>query len=440
MARMRAYGTRIGGSALVLALLLLLATGAAAAPKTTSFTPPLQLGYPEGDDWESDVAADGRGNVYVAWAHYGEVPGCDTCSSPAAIIQISRDGGRSWEAPKPLNPTPVRAIDDSYQIDLQVAVNAAGAVFVAYLDGKETVLQRSDDFGRSFSLPVIVNAGVKRSWTDKVGLAVQGEDVYVSYSIAQRFFVASSHDGGRTFSSVQLPDRSKDYGWTLTSGGVVDSKGAVYFSWVGVHQSGNALGPQDLFLTKSTDKGKTWSFLVIEKGVPPGPPCGEFYCGWDFWGPQIVVSVNERDHVFVAYNAGTEDQGPPAVWFRSSTDGGKSWSARTPIHTDWPSNAYHLYPAIEGGAGDAVYVAWMDNRMGGFNVWSRASQDGGKSWSKEVQVSAYVPGYDYKTEDGFAFTYGDYFGIAWDGRATVHLAWAEGPDYIGPGTVWYAHS
>jgi hypothetical protein len=81
----------------------------------------------------------------------------------------------------------------------------------------------------------------------------------------------------------------------------------------------------------------------------------------------------------------------------------------------------------------------MDNRTGQYNVWYRTSTDGGATWSQEVQVSQFASGFPYKTADGFMFPYGDYDAIAWDG-AHVHLAWGEGPSYAGPGNVWYATS
>jgi hypothetical protein len=211
----------------------------------------------------------------------------------------------------------------------------------------------------------------------------------------------------------------------------------VYFSWVGIRQSGNALGLQDLFVTKSSDGGRTWTTSYADRGVPPGPEWKNC-CGWDFWGPQVVVTVDASDHVYVLYNAGTRDQGPPSVWYRSSSDGGASWSARVPIHSSIGS-AWALFPAIEGGMANEVHVAWMDNRTGQYNVWYRTSTDGGATWSQEVQVSQFASGFPYKTADGFMFPYGDYDAIAWDG-AHVHLAWGEGPSYGGPGNVWYATS
>lgn len=409
--------------------MLLVAPAVGAAGKVT-FIAPRVMGYPAGDDWEPDVAADGRGNVYVAWAHFGEVPGCDVCGSPVALVQASHDGGRTFGAPKVLNPAA------EYQIDLQLVVNAAGSVWVSYLSGKDTLVQRSDDFGETWSAAVRANVGIKESWTDKVGLAVQGQRVYVSFSIGQRYYVSWSEDGGRTFNPVQVNWRSSDTGWTLTSGGVVDSMGNVYFSWVGVHQSGNALGPQEVFLTKSMDFGRTWSFITLAENLPPGPDCSEFSCGWDFWGPQMVVGVDSTDTVYVAYNAGLVDRGPPFVWFQSSTDGGRKWSARTTVHADGVSSAYHLFPAIEGGAAGTVHVSWMDNRLGRFNTYYRTSSDGGRTWSAETILNRDL-GYKYQRANGFEFTYGDYYGIAVAG-SSVHVAWGEGPDYIGPGNVFYA--
>ncbi len=420
--------------ALAIGFLILAISMSNVVAARTAFSTPFVIGYAAGDDWEPEVAADGRGNVYVAWAHYGGVPGCDLCGNPASMIQVSHDGGRTFGAPQPLNPDA-----SAYQVDLQVAVNAAGTAWVAYLNGKDTVVQRSDDFGGTWSAPVAVNADLKNSATDKVGLAVQGSDVYVSFGIAQKYYVSSSHDGGRTFMSVQLNQRTKDTGWTLTSGGVVDSKGNVYFSWVGVHQSGNALGPQEVFLTKSTDKGASWSFITLAENLPPGPSCLEFSCGWDFWGPQIVVSVDSADNAYVAYNAGTVDQGPPFVWFQASFNGGATWTARSVVHADGLSSALHVFPAIEGGTKNQVHVSWMDDRLGRFNTYYRTSSDGGTSWSTEIRVNADL-GFRYQSATGFEFNYGDYYGMARDPLGGIHIAWGEGPDWIGPGNVFYATS
>ena len=352
------------------------------------------------------------------------------------MIQVSHDGGNTFGPPRPINPS------QGFQTDLQLAVNGAGIVWVAYLSNKDTLVQRSDDFGQTWLAPVAANVDIKEAWTDKVGLAVRGDDVYVSFSIAQRYYVSYSHDRGHTFTAVQLNSQSKDTGWTLANGGAVDSQGNVYFSWVGIHQSGNALGSQEVFLTKSPNGGRSWSFITLAEDMPPGPDCTVFSCGWDFWGPQIVVAAGTADDLYVAYNAGLQDQGPPYVWFQASADGGKSWTRRTVVHKDGQSKAYHLFPAIAGGSRSEVHLSWMDNRLGKFNVYYRTSANGGANFGPEVRVNQNL-GFNYQSNEGFKFTYGDYYGIARDDGGNIHIAWGEGPGYkrqSGPGNVFYVRT
>jgi len=116
-----------------------------------------------------------------------------------------------------------------------------------------------------------------------------------------------------------------------------------------------------------------------------------------------------------------------------------TWSARIMLNADGTS-AFHVFPGV--GAGDAgdVRVAWMDNRTGAYNIWYRSSSDGGQTWSAEVQVSQFRGGYPYVTAQGFSFPYGDYITLALDSKGHVHLAWGEGPSWSGPGNVLYATS
>jgi hypothetical protein len=76
-----------------------------------------------------------------------------------------------------------------------------------------------------------------------------------------------------------------------------------------------------------------------------------------------------------------------------------------------------------------------------WNVYYRASTTAGSSWSPEAQLSRYVAGYTYKLstpKDGFLSPYGDYFEMAVDSNGATQAIWGEGPNYAGPGNVWYA--
>ena len=395
-----------------------------------SFATPLVMGFPSGDDWEPAVASDGLGHAYVLITHFGGVPGCGGCADPSILVQVSADGGATFAAPMPL----VVSADSQY--DPQVKINESGAVFVSYLLGKDTVVQRSVDHGATWSVPVVANVGVRQGPTDKDGLAVQGSDVYVGFDVAQRFFVASSHDGGETFTVAQI--NGNTLGWPLNGAAAIAPDGTVYMVWELIHQSGNALGLQDVIVTKSTDKGLTWTISFADQGLPPGPACPES-CGWDFLGTGSQIAVDRGGTVYVLYNAPATDGGPPLVWFRSSSDGGAHWTARMSVSTD-ATPSFHVFPTIDAGAAGDVRIAWMDNRTGAYNVWYRSSSDRGQQWFDETRVSQFRRGYTYVTRAGFGFPYGDYFVLALDPKNVVHIAWGEGPNYSGPGNVLYTHN
>ena len=417
-----AVGTISLGFAAVLVLSIVSGAG-------SPFTTPMPMGYPPGgDDWEPAVASDGAGNVYYLTTHFGGVPGCGPCANPTIVVQVSHDAGRTFDAPRPLT------VSLATQYDPQVKINAAGSVFVSYLLGKDTVVQRSTDLGASWSAPVAVNADVKQGPTDKDGLAVVGDNVYVGFDVAQKFFVSASHDGGRTFSTTQMNQNT--LGWPLNGGATATPDGTVYIVWELVHKSGQAQGPQDVAVTKSTDRGATWTLSYVDTGLPPGPNCA--LCGWDFLGTGAAIATDQSGNVYVTYNAPLTDNGPPHVWYRSSTDGGVTWSARIEVSAD-ATSSFHVFPGVAAGGTGDVRVAWMDNRTGAYNVWYRSSSDGGRTWSAEIKVSAFRPGYAYVTRQGFAFPYGDYITLALDPTGNVQIAWGEGPDYSGPGNTLYSH-
>jgi hypothetical protein len=201
--------------------------------------------------------------------------------------------------------------------------------------------------------------------------------------------------------------------------------------WELVHKSGQAQGPQDVVVTKSTDKGVTWSLSYVDTGLPPGPNCPGF-CGWDFLGTGAAIATDQSGNVYVTYNAPLTDNGPPRVWYRSSTDGGTTWSGRIEVSADG-TPSFHVFPGVAAGSSGEVRVAWMDNRTGAYNVWYRASADGGRTWSSEIKVSAFRSGYSYVIPKGFAFPYGDYLTLDLDSKG-------EGPNYTGPGNTLYSHT
>jgi hypothetical protein len=404
------------------------------------FTPQTRVGCNVNNEWEPAIASDHFGHVYILYPQYGGVPGCPSCYSPTMIFQMSSDHGQSFASPIVIYP----AGSTSYQVDAQITVDPVDGktVYAAWLQNNKSdiLVGKSTDFGAtwSFILADYTNAG-----TDKPILAVRGQDVYVSYNHSQTAYVTYSHDGGATFTEVKMNQNAK-LGWSLGGGGTVTPNGNVYFSWDGYEQNGGAKGNVNLYVSKSTDGGVTWTTKLLDVSASP-PDCSAFGCGWAFLGAAIAMTSDSSGNLYTVWNAGSVAKGPERIYFSKSTDGGNTWSAKKDMSTA-PQGTHHNFPAISAAGNGDVRIAWMDARaanggMDRWNVYFRASTNGGSTWSSEVDLSTYVAGADlssYIFQDGFRFPFGDYFEMDVDEQGTNHLVWGEGYSYDSPGSIWYA--
>ena len=440
---------RVALAAFVVALAVGVPAAAAPAP---SFSAPVRLGFQAGDDWEPAIAADQSGHVYAAWSHYvdyagngsGEPdPSCPTCASPHTVLQVSSDGGKTWSAPRALAPSTER------QDDPQIVVDPADGrtVYAAFMQNNKSseYVARSDDFGATWKTVLV--EPLQRG-TDKDILAARAGNVYLVYHTQQKIFASVSHDGGATWSTNNLVGTTNSsLGVSLPSGGAIDSKGNAYFAWNGANNPGQAKGTKNLYVTRTTDGGSTWTTSLVDVSDPV-VQCG---CpGWDYWGPQMALGIDARDRIYVLWGAAHTSFGHQRMYFSRSTDGGATWSPRSDVSLA-PTGANNLFPALAARGDGDVRIGWMDDRNGfdagnddpngRWNVYYRSSADGGGTWSAEAKLSQYVPGYSYKyapPKDGFAEPYGDYFELDIDGGGLTHAIWGEGPSYVGPGNVWYA--
>jgi len=195
----------------------------------------------------------------------------------------------------------------------------------------------------------------------------------------------------------------------------------------------------DSALYVSDDGGQTWALTSI--GVSGAPyPCSN--CGFAFLGAQLTMAIGNDDSIYLLYNSTVDqtDGAPERIYFVKSTDHGASYSVRQDVSMA-PQGVEHSFPAITTGASSGdVRIAWTDTRTGSWNLFYRSSTNGGASWSGETRISSYVPGYNYITPTGFGLPYGDYFQMAVDDRGSTQLAWGEAGSYAGPGNIWTAHN
>lgn len=380
--------------------------------------------------------------VGYAGANTGEVdPSCAGCGSPHMDLQISTDGGATWTAPRAPFPTTTR------QDDPQIAVDPADGrtLYASYMqdDKSSQYVARSDDFGQSWHTVLVEQ--LKRG-TDKDILAVRDGNVYLAYHTQQKVYVSYSHDGGATWALDNvLGTTNSTYGVSLPSGGAIAPDGRVYFAWNGVNNPGQAKGTVNLYVTASADGGLSWTTSLVDVSqAPPDCSCG----GWDYWGPQMALGVDANAVVHVLWNANRSKDAPQRIYYARSTDGAATWSAPRDISGAVVGANATFPALVARGNGDVRiawmddrngFDAGSGDPAARWNVWYRSSTDGGTTWSTERQLSAYVAGYPYSfasPRDGFLQPYGDYFEMDVTSSGDTVAVWGEGPSYAGPGNIW----
>src|SRR5215211_3245897 len=125
---------------------------ASVAPAGPSgFTPQTRLGFPVDNEWEPAIAADRFGHVYMLYAQYTGVPGCDDCANPTQVLQISSDHGSTWGAPSVIYPD---GTDTGGQWDSQIAVDPVDGrtVYASFMQNNKSdiIVAKSTDFGATW--------------------------------------------------------------------------------------------------------------------------------------------------------------------------------------------------------------------------------------------------------------------------------------------------
>jgi hypothetical protein len=422
-------GLRFQRKCLRLLALLFVFSAASAMAADSIFTPQVRLGFTSGDQWEPAIASDGFGHVYVLYPQYGSVPDCASCSLPYMTLVISDDNGATWQPPRGIAP------HTTGQFDPQIVVDPIDhrTVYAAWLQNRNTdaVLAKSVDFGQSWSL-AIADRGSEDA--DKPILAVRGTDIYLSFDRSHKMRVAASHDGGVTFASTNV-NAALLLTRAVAGGATIDPLGNVHLAWAGYRP--RARGGVLLFASKSQDGGKTWATTLMDTSGAP-PDCSAFHCEWGYLGAQITLASDAGGTLYALWNSGVGAKSAERIYFASSTTAGETWSQKVDV-SQAGAGVEHAFPALVAGSAGDVRLAWMDSRNRPFwNTYYRSSTNGGATWSAESRLSGYLPGYRYIRQKGFSFPFGDYFEMDIDSQGRTQVVWGEGLNFRSPGSIWYS--
>ncbi len=386
--------------------------------------------FSTGDAWEPVAAADPSEPYVYLVSRDLHFQACAGCPAETLMLRVSNDGGETFSPARPLCAEGC-AQSSVGQADPSLAVAADGTVLAAWLDGNSPgpVVSRSTDHGATWSRPVAV-APSGNGWTDKPWLTASrsGADVYVGYYGGTRAWIASSHDGGRTFTAVKVADDAR---YWFPEGGTVTPDGTAYVTMSAEDTSG--LGPVQLAVFRSTNGGASWTKQVVA-GSEQGPACVAYPgCIADFFQAQITIASDAAGKLMLAYSVASAAGGPKALFVRTSADG-LTWSAPVLVSDAGDSGFQQV---VAGPGTNDFRIAWQDDRAGAFNTWLTRTGNGGRSWSSHVRLSNLGSGASYKTSAGYTFPYGDYMGLAVTSQGANVAVWGEGTGRKSGGNSWF---
>ncbi|NBR26809.1 MAG: exo-alpha-sialidase [Betaproteobacteria bacterium] len=304
-----------------------------------------------------------------------------TAGLPAALAQHAGHHGASGVAGK-------GAGGARPDLGATAAFDAQGVLWAAHKDGAHIAVSRSEDAGRSWSVPMRVNSVIEA--TDmgadsrpKIALGAGGE-IYVSwtrplgkpYTGEIRF--ARSLDGGRTFSKPLTVHADRQEITHRFDAMAVNNKGQLFVAWIDKRDgvaAARARGPEyrgaAVYYAVSDDRGASFrgDFRLAEHSceccrIALRPQAdGSVLAMW-----RHVFAPNIRDHAL----ARMTPEGSPGEIRRVTFD-------------DWRVDVCpHHGPSLDIDAGGRLHAVWFTQAANNSGVFYGRLRDGGVDLQRRI--------------------------------------------------------
>jgi hypothetical protein len=299
------------------------------------------------------------------------------------FIRRSLDGGQTWEPDAVTvishESTPEIPFEDKPWVVADTRGPHAGNLYIGWtqftLAASDLLFSRSTDGGKTWSQPIKLNSVSGLPRDDNGALegfhGIVGPDgaLYTIWDARDGIMMATSHDGGATFSKDRriIPAGPGYFGITgvSRSNGFpqidMDMRGGKHGGNLYIAWSDYSNGDVDVFVSSSADQGKTWSAPVRVNSDPIHNGRDQFF-QWMAVDPQSG-SVN-----LIFYDRRT-DNVQTTVTLARSTDGGKTFQNYT-----WDPEAF----AAEGDfLGDYLAITAFGNKV--YGAWAHQTSEEAKT-------------------------------------------------------------
>ncbi len=291
-----------------------------------------------------------RNNLYLLWTQFDYYGSTSPSDSSRILFSRSSDAGITWSTPLRVSERAGDCIDEDNTVEGAVpAVGPNGEVYTAWSGPLGILFSKSTDGGVTF-----------------------GHNTFVS-----------SQPGGWDF---MIPGISRANGLPITACDVSNSpsRGTIYVNW---SDQRNGLSNTDVFLSKSTDGGSTWS--PARKVNNDFTTAQQFFC-WmtidQVTGFVYVVFYDRRN-----YTTSSTD-----IYVARSTDGGETFS-------NFKVNQSSFTPTSSIFFGDYTNIAAYNGRV--YPIWMRLDGSALSVWTAIVNDTLTV---GVPSEEGHASSFALY--------------------------------
>lgn len=344
-------------------------------------------------------------------------------------IGYTFDGGQTWHdtllvvPPHPRQSDPVLAVDDDGNF-------FACTLCLVWGDGPSGIyVQKSSDGGVNWGDPVVVVDSNENFFEDKQWIAIDRSpapsngNIYIPWARFDANFqqnqvvLSASHDNGESYGHPVAVSDGRAIQWPTVAVGM---EGEVYVAWY----SGWPLG---VYMDISYDEGLTFGTDVLLSDINTGSTQinGEILV---FPYPALASDVSLTSpylgNVYVAHmdrNGSDMD-----IFFKSSNDGGQTWSEPVRINDDPEHNgADQFHPWITVDEGGVIHAIFYDRRLDDnnwlFDLFYTRSEDAGQTWSTNERIT------DVSSDPSqarLAGLIGEYIGLSAT-QGEVQMVWTD---------------
>ena len=322
-----------------------------------TWNPRVRLTYNDGSSRSPCVAVGPNKVIHVVWndtltfGHY------------EILHKRSTNGGTVWSYTKRITWNS----DDS--VFPEIAVDSNNHIHLVWQDysfgNYEVLYKKSTNIGISWSQTTRMTWNSEGSIHPVIAIDTN-DNIYVvwgnGYAGNSEIFCRKSTDGGASWSALKRLTWSTDI--STDPAIAIDSNDNVCIAWEETKG-----GDDEIMFKRSLDGGNTWSSpvrITYNSGESQSP----------------TLAANSSSGIFLAWNDDTP--GNDEIFFKKSTNGGGTWS--NPLRSTY-TTFLSFEPVLSVDGSNAVHLIWLDRTPGNDEVFYKSSTNGGNSWSSPTRLT-----------------------------------------------------